>query len=235
MAVMSQFLKRLTRPSPSAEIPVIGICEDKKLRFLGSLIAWAVRLYLFTLRLETPGLSEVLETQKERGVLISLWHRRILLATYIGRNHNVASIASRSRDGELIAQVFTKLGLTIVRGSGKAGAVSGLKALLSLPTDYIIAVTPDGPRGPAFQLQPGIILLAQRTGRLLLPTSWKAKREFRFNSWDRFALPYPFTKAALAVGEPIDVNAMEGSLEEKRSQVETLMRKFEEETESLVL
>ena len=235
MAVMSRLLKRLTRPSPDAEIPVIGICDDKKLRFLGSFIACIVRLYLATLRLKTPGVDEVLKAQRERGVLISLWHRRIVLATYIGRKYDVASIASRSRDGELIAQVFTKLGLTMVRGSGRGGAVSGLKALLSLPQEHIIAVTPDCPRGPVFHLQPGIILLAQKTKRLLVPTSWKAKREFRFHSWDGFALPYPFTKATLALGDPIDVSAMEGDLEEKRSRVEKRMRDFEEETQRLVV
>jgi len=230
---MSRLLKRLTRPSPDAEIPVVGTCGDKKLRCLGSLIAWTLRVYLSTLRLETPGLEELLEAQAGRGVIISLWHRRIFLPSYIARTHNVASIASRSRDGELIAQVFTKLGITMVRGSDKAGAVSGLKALLSLPAEHILAVTPDGPRGPAFRLQPGIVLLAERTGRLLVPTSWKAQREFRFRSWDGFSVPYPFAKARLALGEPIDAKAMEGTLEEKRSQIEEIMRRFEKETEAL--
>jgi len=229
---MSKFLKWLTRPSHNAEIPVVGVCGDKKLAFLGSLIAWALRIYLSTLTVSMPRVSETLEAQEERGIIIALWHRRIILATYVGIKHNVASIASRSRDGELIAQVFTKLGLTMVRGSGRGGAISGLKALLGLSRDQIIAVTPDGPRGPLFHLHPGIILMAQNTHRLVIPTSWKAQKEFRFHSWDGFSLPYPFTKAIVRLGEPIDVNAMDGDLEQKRCQVEHLMRIFEEETEA---
>lgn len=230
---MSKFIKNLTRPNPNLTIPTIGVSTDKKLRTIGALAAAIIRLYMATLRVRWEGLQSAVQTQEDRGVVVAVWHRRLLVAAHLGRRYNIASMASRSRDGELIAQILTRLGLTMIRGSSFHGAVSGLKALLSLPKDCVIAITPDGPRGPVFSLQPGLIILAETTKRVILPMSWKAHRERRLRSWDSFALPLPFTRVLMRLGPMIDTQALSGDLEDKRRQVESIMQSFEEETQGM--
>ena len=92
--------------------------------------------------------------------------------------------------------------------------------------DYSIVITPDGPRGPVFRIQEGIMHLAQLTGRPIIPTSNFTRWKICFRSWDRFQIPLPFAPGQLYYGEPIWVpqNATDAEREELRAQLESAMR-----------
>jgi len=150
------------------------------------------------------------------------WHCRLFYLSYTHRRQGIHVLVSGSRDGELIARIIERLGFQTIRGSSSRGGRAALaKAFKRLRSGEILAITPDGPRGPAEKVQGGIIQLAQKTKRPVVPVSWKMKREKRLGSWDRFVLPLPFNRAVLAYGEPF--------VPSSPSQLEKALKKLESE------
>ena len=97
-----------------------------------------------------------------------------------------------------------RFGIKPVRGSSTRGAVGALIQMIRLiRAGKILGITPDGPRGPAREVQPGIIHLAKKTGCPIIPLSNEALRKKVFASWDEFILPYPFNRIVCSVGEPL--------------------------------
>ena len=116
-------------------------------------------------------------------------------------------MVSNSADGEIVSQVLKRYGHKTIRGSTGKG---GLRALMQQIDDMRTnlrpgVVTPDGPQGPRYKVQQGVILLAQKTGVPIIPVACNSKRRKVFNSWDRFILPFPWTKGVVAYGDPIHV------------------------------
>jgi len=112
-------------------------------------------------------------------------------------------LVSPSRDGELGARVVRRLGGYPVRGSStRTGALAMKELFQALVKEGVSPViNPDGPKGPRFKAKPGAIMLAQMSGRVLLPMAYHASRATLFH-WDKFVLPWPFARIAIAVGEP---------------------------------
>ena len=120
-------------------------------------------------------------------------------------------LISRSNDGELIAQIMERLGFGSIRGSSKKKAdaaknKNGEQALRemvrALGARKAVAVTPDGPRGPALEMQKGVASLARITGATVLMVGIAAAPAKRLNTWDRTIVPYPFARAAMVWGGP---------------------------------
>ena len=121
---------------------------------------------------------------------------------YMGKNMNV--LISSHGDGELIANVMKKFGFHLVRGSSSKGGTEAIRELVRLGRkNSDMAITPDGPRGPAEVVKSGVAHVARITGRPILPLSFSSSRCRRFNSWDRFLLPYPFSRGVFVWGEPL--------------------------------
>ncbi len=158
-----------------------------------------------------------------RRVLYAFWHGRMLILSYSHRWQKSHVLISQHRDGELIARIIKRLGFVSVRGSTTRG---GTKALFEMAkkgaSGYDVAITPDGPRGPRFKVQPGAIYIAQRSGLPMIPISNSAKRRWTLSSWDGFLIPKPFSKAVIMIGKPIYVplEATPQQLEEKREELE---------------
>jgi len=146
-----------------------------------------------------------------QNVIYALWHSRILFTVAYGRygfkKTNLSIIVSRSRDGEYIAKIIEGIGFLPVRGSSSRGGSKAFSELLALGKNgkYDLAVTPDGPRGPREVVKPGVIELAQKSGLTIIPVSYSSRWKKTFNSWDRFFLPFPFTRAVLIFGKPFKV------------------------------
>ena len=137
-----------------------------------------------------------------------LWHGELLPLLWTHRNRKVAVIISEHRDGEIIARVARALGFRLVRGSTSRGAARALlNASRELETGFDLAVTVDGPRGPAHTVAPGALVISQRTNAPLVPVSAFASRSWRLNSWDRFMIPKPFARVTVAYADPIHVRA----------------------------
>ena len=114
-------------------------------------------------------------------------------------------LISEHRDGELITQVIKRLGFSVVRGSTTRGGARALREM-SLRIDRgHLCVTPDGPRGPRRSVHQGIAYLGSRTGFPIVGAGMAFKRPWRAKSWDRFAVPRPFSPAACVVPEAVIV------------------------------
>jgi lysophospholipid acyltransferase (LPLAT)-like uncharacterized protein len=140
------------------------------------------------------------------GFIYALWHGRMFLPLCFIRHPKITVLVSQHRDGELLKRILTRLGYKTVRGSTTSGGGKALREFLfQSRKGAFLAVTPDGPKGPAKKVQPGIVFLAQRTGMPILPASGAARKRRFFTSWDRFMLPLPFSKSVLVFGPPIFV------------------------------
>lgn len=164
--------------------------------------------------------EEVRGRVRERwgAAIFAIWHSRLLYPAYHFRHRDLQTIISRSRDGEIIAKVVQRWGYHVVRGSTSRGGSEAFRELLRrLEAGRDVVITPDGPRGPREEVQPGIIALSRMTGYPIVPVSYDASRRILLRSWDRFLVPLPFSRIRIVVGEPIPPDADEESLREKVS------------------
>ena len=181
--------------------------------FVGAVL---VRLVGVTWRVKVVGAREVERCWREgRPVIYIVWHGRILLVPWLNQRlrrtrgaRTPLVLASRSRDGELVARYVKHFGLSVVRGSSSRGGGAALRALVAAIRDGVdVAIVPDGPRGPREQLQPGVVALAALTGAPVVPLAIGAQPSRRLSSWDRFLVPLPFARCVLAFGPPLAVEA----------------------------
>lgn len=168
----------------------------------GSLLGLLVRLWLATLRVRIEVDPAV--DLDARLVLVFFHGTQFPLLAW-SRPHPTTVLVSHSADGELQSRVLGGLGLVVVRGSSSRGGARGLAALvrrMKAGADAAFAV--DGPRGPYGIPKPGAALAARATGAVLVPMgSAIGAGKVLARAWDRFALPWPFTRVAIVVGAPV--------------------------------
>lgn len=206
-----------TSPAPAPRKRASGIvvpnAPTRLQRVVAILLAAIMRLLAATLRYRIHGAHGPGGLPPE-PLLFALWHNRLFLCMKIyrsfGRPENpdnrLAALISASKDGALLAALLESFHVQPVRGSSSR---RGAQALLELTSwaerGYDLAVTPDGPRGPCYVLQPGVLALAQVTGRPVLPCSYRLNWKIRLKSWDRFQIPLPFARCDVFTGELIRV------------------------------
>lgn len=174
---------------------------------LSGVVGAAIALHRATLRVEMLH-TERYRDVRARGVpiLFALWHGRMYLSIQAHRNQGIVTMASQSKDGELIARWLERNGYVVVRGSTTRGGGQALREMVrQVRSGRHAALTVDGPKGPARVVQAGVVQLARLTGAWILPITSSASRPHFFASWDRYLVPYPFSKAIVAYGEPFPV------------------------------
>jgi lysophospholipid acyltransferase (LPLAT)-like uncharacterized protein len=135
-----------------------------------------------------------------------LWHSRILPLLFHHRNQGIVLLISRHRDGGYLADLGERWGYRSVRGSSKRGGAAGLLGIVrELEGGAVVAITPDGPQGPAEKVKPGAVAAAQHAGVPLVPLAATASRAWWTQSWDRFCIPKPFARVDIVYGPPIVV------------------------------
>jgi lysophospholipid acyltransferase (LPLAT)-like uncharacterized protein len=143
-----------------------------------------------------------------RPFIFALWHGHLLPLLWYHRGEGVMVLISEHRDGEVVARAAESLGYGLIRGSTTRGADRALISLVrELQSGHEIAITPDGPRGPAEKFAPGALVAAQRSDTFILPVAISASRSWRLRSWDRFMIPKPFARVTVAYGPPTKVEA----------------------------
>jgi lysophospholipid acyltransferase (LPLAT)-like uncharacterized protein len=160
---------------------------------------------------------------RRRAVIYAIWHDSMLFPSmFKGRCH---VLVSQHSDGEIVARVCRHLGFRTVRGSTRRGGAQALLQLLKISANSHFLVTPDGPRGPRRQVQLGLIFLAAHTGLPIVPCGVAFDRAWYAPSWDRFAVPRPWSSVFGVVGQAIPVPARlsRKKLEEYRDLVEQRM------------
>jgi hypothetical protein len=206
------------------------------------LAAAAVRALGATLRLTEDGLSAMEPLWAARQPLIyAVWHGRILMIPWLNARlsrtrgaRRARVLASRSRDGEMVARWVGRFGLPVVRGSSSRGGAQALRALAgAVRAGEDVAVVPDGPRGPRERLQAGLVVLAATTGAPVVPVGFAAHPARRLGSWDRFLVPCPFARAAVVFGKAVSV-ARDADRETTRASLEAALREVTETADHLV-
>ena len=170
--------------------------------------SWLVRLLSATWRIRRRR-PEVFDSVFERGeaAIFALWHGQMLPLLVVHRNRGVAVLISEHRDGEIIAQIAERFGFATLRGSTSRGASRALVELSrTLEDGRSVAITPDGPRGPARTFAPGALIAAQRSGVPIIPVVMTVSRAWHLKSWDRFVVPKPFARVTVAYGDPVMVD-----------------------------
>ena len=176
-------------------------------------VAWSlVRFFWATCRVQhTLGLERARAAVREsRSVIPVYWHQHMLfgvraLLDLRDEGLKLGFLISPSVDGTAPAMLVGKVGGHVIRGSSTHTGARALRDYYETIVKQEIspALTPDGPKGPLHEFKPGAVMLAQLTGRPILPVSVAASCAFRFPTWDRFELPLPFSRVVIAYGEPV--------------------------------
>lgn len=140
-----------------------------------------------------------------KSIIISCWHGQLLTPFMHLANDNHYGLVGTNKDGEIISRIGNKLGWNILRGSSSHGGsrifVELVRKLNNPPC--LIAITPDGPKGPEKIPKPGVIRAAQKTGSFIIPVSVYSTKNWKFINWHTFYLEKPFGKIYLEYGKPI--------------------------------
>jgi len=162
--------------------------------------------------------------EKKIPIIYAFWHNRLLYLAYLYKNKKVGVMVSQHKDGNYIAEVMKKCDLYPVRGSTTRGGIRALIEIIQyVKNGYPIAFTPDGPKGPKYTIQEGVLMAAYKTKFPIVPICWNAKRKKIFNSWDNFILPLPFNKFVIAYGKPIFVNTIKEFNKKKEELYKSMM------------
>ena len=222
--------------SPSSSNP--GVVVPQSLRWHGELAAAAGYAFLRTLsaslRLRWEDPKDHLSTIGQSPVIFALWHNRLILSLPSYRKYFLArhphrrlvALISASKDGALLSRLMTHHGVESVRGSSSRRGGQALKELVNRTRcGYDVAITPDGPRGPKYEVQEGVVMLAQLTGLPVVPMSAQIHSKKVLGSWDGFQVPLPFARCDIRMGEPIRVDRKADEVEREvaRRQIQERM------------
>jgi len=194
----------------------------------------AIRLIHLTMRVEYVNDGPCREFLRDGGnIILAFWHGQLLMMpySYFGTS-GVTILVSHHSDGELIARTVKGFGIGSVRGSTTRGWFGGFKAMLrAAHAGGDLAITPDGPRGPARVAQSGVIQLASKTGHPIVPVAFAASRKKTFRSWDSFIVPRLFSRGVFVYGSPVFVprRLTPGEAEEARVALEKTLNGLTEE------
>lgn len=183
--------------------------SEQKVRWIVRAGSAVIRMLAITWRVREHN-GTVYRTALTVGqrVIYTLWHGELLPLLWHHRGQGVVVVISEHRDGEIIARIAERFGYATVRGSTSRGASRALIGLVrAVESGRSVAVTPDGPRGPAHVFAPGAAIAAQRTGVPIIPVRISASRAWRLKSWDRFLIPKPFARVDVHYGELTPVEA----------------------------
>lgn len=183
--------------------------RDLRVRIGAPLGALVLRLLAATWRVRTRGAAAWRAAHAEgRPTLLVLWHGQMLPLAWYMRNRGIHILVSEHRDGEVIARVLHALGHHTVRGSTTRGGARALVEMVRLlKAGRSVAVTPDGPRGPARTMAPGALVAAARAGTTITPLYVTADRAWHLRTWDAFMIPKPFARVVVHFGEPAMIDA----------------------------
>ncbi len=188
-------IKRLRRSAPAQQL-------------LASIVACFIWCVHRTTRWRHVGFKPVAQFEaSQRPFIVCCWHGRMLLTCcFRPRTMPVQVLASRHNDGQFVARVMAFFGVGSVSGwTGRGGHGAIQACWAALTSGCVVVITPDGPRGPALQVAPGVIRLARLSGAAIVPVSYSTNRRRFLKTWDRFMIPLPFGSGVFVCGPPLSV------------------------------
>ena len=196
-----------------------------------------LQLWARTLRFEIDDRAGLINTPPSPRYIGVCWHNRLLLLPHVIQRflpqRKGAALISASRDGALLADVVQRFDFEVVRGSSSRKGVAAMLQLADVMVNGRDAfITPDGPRGPAYHLSPGVVFLAQKSGAAVVPVNLEFSSCWRLKSWDRFIVPRPFSRVRVTFGAPHVVlsTETEEEFESERARLQSAMMQLVETT-----
>lgn len=181
----------------------------RKARILAYIIKGLLKILLMTCKIEVNGIAGFIKAAHTSPCILMLWHNRLLIVGYFLSKYipqlTYSAFVSKSRDGEILAQFATSYpnGKTIrVAHNARDQALRNLIQRLKTKEEIII-ITPDGPKGPKYEMKQGIVKAAMSSGAYTVPWSWKASHFWQLKTWDMFMIPKPFSTIQVHFGEPL--------------------------------
>ena len=171
--------------------------SPRRVQLIATFGAWIVRLIVATLRFRVRDDAGVIGGPATPRLIWAFWHNSLFVIPHL-LNHYLShrpgsALTSASRDGEMLAAFLERFNVRPIRGSSsRQGAAALLEMKRLIEQGFDVAITPDGPRGPRYHLNPGVITLAQKTGALIMPIRVHYSRCWRLKTWDAFEIPKPF-------------------------------------------
>lgn len=198
-------------------------------RAVASVVYWVEWTVTRSLRCTWRDDSGLLENRHTRPVIFCLWHNRLAISMLVHRRfrRKLTALVSASRDGALLTAVLSKFGVEHVRGStSRRGPQALLELTRQAKRGYDLAVTPDGPKGPRYVVQTGVVALAQVTGLPIIAVTCNTRWKWCTRSWDRFQIPLPLSRCELILSRPVHVpqSAGESDRERYRAELEQKLR-----------
>ena len=197
-----------------------------------SLAYWVIKLLGWTMEFEEVH-PEIPRSFWEKGIpgIGVFWHGRLLMMPRIYKGRKLSFLVSPHRDGQIVGRALKRFGFQAILGSTTRQGFSAFKQMLRANREGSdIALVPDGPKGPRYQVQIGVIELAKLTGRPVVPVTFSSSRRKLLKTWDQFLLPYPFSRGVFIWGEPVyvDPKGDRTHLEERRALLERRLNELTE-------
>jgi lysophospholipid acyltransferase (LPLAT)-like uncharacterized protein len=200
-------------------------------------VYWLVRLIGPTLRFEFLGKQNAVNRSETGQACVGVfWHRCIFPSLWYYRNQGFVVMITMNFDGLWTSRVVEKLGYRVAQGSSSRGGMKALNLMArEVEAGWDVAFTPDGPRGPRYVAKPGPVILGRRTGKPITVFHIGLSSAYTFEkSWDRFRLPFPFSRAVLVMSPPIYVSkdADSEEMERKISEMQAALERVRDVAES---
>lgn len=191
-----------------------------------------MRLLVATLRVRVTDRAGVTDEPPRIPHVCAFWHNRLFIMPHLFQRYLSsrpgAALTSASKDGELVAAMLRRFGIRPIRGSSsRRGAAALVEMKRAAEDGYLVGITPDGPRGPRYHLNPGLVKLVQMAGGLVMPIHVDYSRCWRLKSWDGFMIPKPFARVDVTFGALHNVadTADEEAFEYERTKLERMLRR----------
>jgi lysophospholipid acyltransferase (LPLAT)-like uncharacterized protein len=166
------------------------------------LLAILLRGWARTLRIHADPETAARLAYADRPAALVLWHNRLFVSAEYFRRYRrrrqVYALVSTSKDGAWLAAFYRMIGIQPVRGSSSNHGREAARMLIDqMRAGHDIGITPDGPRGPLYTVEPGVLVVTRRIHAPLVLLGMEFSRAWRLQSWDRFYVPWPFSKVTL--------------------------------------
>ncbi len=146
---------------------------------------------------------------KDSPRIYAFWHRNFLPLLYRRRNEKIGVIVSKSKDGEFVAGPLKVFGFKPIRGSSSKNGANAAKNMIKYVKSNHVGITPDGPKGPIYEIKDGLTFIAYISKKPIVPISMEIDKEWVLGSWDKFRIPKPFAKIKITYHQKIYVNSKE--------------------------
>lgn len=161
-----------------------------------------------TLKIEETNKSSINDlVQKKQNMIFAFWHGTMLVPWYVLKLHQPSTIVSKSKDGGLLSNLLSSWNYDVKRGSSSKGGKEVLEELVNEANkNKIIAITPDGPRGPNKIMKAGTVIIGKKTKTPIILVGVNYKKSVKLRSWDQFEIPLPFSKVKIIYSNSIEVD-----------------------------